>query len=115
MAEEKLGLKFADDYVEFLLNFSRFSTPKMELMTITDFVGESVVHNTLEEKEYDDTAPSDMYVIENLGIDGVLAWQHESGAIYYKYPFDKNLQKAADSLAEYIEKCFSKNRKILME
>lgn len=63
----------------------------------------SVVDETLEEKEYDDTVPENMYIVEDLGVDGALAWQDETGAVYYKYRFDDNLQKAADSLAEYLE------------
>lgn len=108
-AQKELGVKFADDYIKYLLEFGNAFLISVDLLGIENdprFKYASVVYETLEEKKYDPTAPADMYVIENLGIDGVLAWQHENGAVYYKYRYDEGLQKAADSLAEYIENSF---------
>lgn len=110
-AQKELGVKFADDYIKYLLEFGNAFLISVDLLGIEDdpkFKYASVVYETLEEKECDPTAPADMYVIENLGIDGVLAWQHESGVVYYKYRYDEELQKAADSLAEYVENSFER-------
>lgn len=110
-AQKILGVKFSDDYIQLLLKYGTVDAEGIELLGIANpkFEYINVVPNTLREYEYDKTAPKDMYVIENLGVDGALAWQHESGAVYYKYRFDEELQKAADSLAEYIENIISED------
>lgn len=108
-AEETLGLKFSEEYIKYLLEFGAVTYYGTELSGLVTEEDEekgfyfSVVDETLEEKEYDDTVPENMYIVEDLGVDGALAWQDETGAVYYKYRFDDNLQKAADSLAEYLE------------
>ena len=105
-AQKELGLKFAEDYIKYLLEFGTASFYGTELMGITDDPRckyMSVVYETLEEKKYDDTVPYNMYVIENLGIDGLLTWQDESGAVYSKMRYDGEIEKLADSLSEYID------------
>ena len=108
-AERKLKLKFSEDYIKYLLEFGAVAYYGTELSGLLSKKEErehlyfNVVRETLEEKEYDDTVPENMYIVEDLGVDGALAWQDETGAVYYKYRFDVNLQKAADSLAEYFE------------
>ncbi len=108
-AEQKLGLKFADDYIKCLLHYGVIFVETIDLFGITDFKSASVVQNTIEEKSFDchSQVPTNMYVIENVGIDGLLVWQDESGAVYHTLPWQKP-EKYADSLAEYIEKVLSK-------
>lgn len=108
-AERKLKLKFSEEYIKYLLEFGAVAYYGTELSGLLskkeerEYLYFNVVRETLEEKKCDNTIPDNMYVIENLGVDGALAWQDESGTVYYKYRFDNRLQKAADSLAEYLE------------
>lgn len=107
-AEQKLGLKFADDYIKCLLHYGVVFLESIDLMGITDVKYASVVHNTIQEKSFDchSQVPSNMYVIENVGIDGLLVWQDESGVVYHTLPWQEP-EKYANSLAEYIEKVLS--------
>ena len=52
-AEQKLGLKFADDYIKCLLHYGVVFLESIDLMGITDVKYASVVHNTIQEKSFD--------------------------------------------------------------
>lgn len=103
-AQRILGVKFADDYTQLLLKHGPLVAKGIELLGIADpkFEYINVVPNTLREYEYDKTAPKNMYVIEDIGIDGLLIWQDQTGAVYGKMRFDTELEKLSNSLAEYI-------------
>ncbi len=50
------------------------------------------------------TKPTDlhnMYLVENLAINGIIIWQDESGKIFEGMPSRKT-EKLADSLGDYI-------------
>lgn len=102
-AEKKLGLKFADDYKELLSKYNFLYAKNIEIYGISDEKTEDTVKVTLYMRENDYAAPKNMYVIENVGVDGWLTWQAEDGTVYYKAPWEEP-QKTADSLAEHIER-----------
>ncbi len=117
-AEEKLGVKFADDYVKVLLNYGKLRVRSTELMGLSDYDTTSeatinmcnnrdVVYQTLLLKDLECHAhvPSNMYVIDDLCIDMYLVWQDETGAVYATLPWS-GPKKEADSLAEYIKICY---------
>lgn len=103
-AEEQLNLKFTDEYVECLLKYGSVSVEHIELTSVTESAYLSVVRKTLMMREFadGDMIPDDAYVVEDLGIDMMMAWQDSTGAIYLSYPYN-GLEKVADSLGEYIE------------
>ncbi len=106
VAEELLNLKFADDYVECLLKYGAVDVEDIELFYITDNnKNRSVIHQTIELKELEDGVyiADDMYAIQDLWYDDLMAWQDRSGAVYISAPFEKPI-KVANSLADYIEK-----------
>lgn len=121
-AEEKLGVKFADEYVQCLLNYGQLSVYSTELMGLYNLDGISdithinyyksndVVHQTLELREMECHAhvPSNMYVIQNFCIDLLFAWQDETGAVYLTLPWS-GPKKEADSLYEYIKMCYEED------
>lgn len=120
-AEEKLGVKFADDYVKCLLNYGKLSVRSTELMglsycdtssqkTINMYNNTDVVYQTLLAKSLECHAhvPTNMYVIDDLGIDMFLVWQDETGAVYATLPWS-GPKKEADSLAEYIKMCYEED------
>lgn len=102
-AENILGLKFADEYIQYVSAFGVVACEGMEFTGITDVEEVSVIDVTLKEREHNDYVPHNMYVVENTYIDGLIIWQDEKGIIYIAMPQEKP-EKIADSLAEYIEK-----------
>ncbi len=103
-AEEKLKLKFTDEYVECLLKYGSVDIEHIELTSVTDRKYQNVVKQTIEMRELPDgdMIPDDAYVVEDLCIDMMMAWQDSTGAIYLSYPYS-GLEKVADSLGEYVE------------
>ena len=100
-AENQLGLKFANEYKEYLAKFGAIMADGIELSGIAKSEHRNVVSLTQQEWGLNQTVPHNMYVVENLGIDGIIIWQDEKGVIYQSTT-DTEPAKIANSLAEYI-------------
>lgn len=101
-AEQELGLRFAEDFRELLLNYGQL---EIEIHEITGVVLDNflnVVVATIDERQYTHSDTEKMYVIENLGFDGLVIWQNTSGEIFQTVP-DKSVkpEKIYDSLCDY--------------
>ena len=81
-AEKVLGVKFAKDYTEYLLEFGAVSYFGHELTGICGDETINVVNVTTAEKSYCDTVPASWYVIEEVHMDGIIIWQDKEGNIY---------------------------------
>lgn len=101
-AEKELGLKFAPEYIRYVKRFGVFSASNIELTGITDIDRLNVVSATKRERKLNSKIPNDMYVIENLAIDGFVVLQDALGVIYYISPCYEP-KKMFASLEEYIE------------
>ena len=60
----------------------------------------NVVDVTIEERQYNQEAPQQLYVVEETNFDDVVVWQDATGAVYKTTPGEK-AEKVAASLAEY--------------
>ena len=101
-AEEALKVSFADDYKEYLRMYGAIMINGHELTGISKAEHMDVVSVTQEGRKYD--LPEDtekMYVIEDLGIDGILIWQDSEGKIYEIQNGRK--KKIGESLEEYLK------------
>lgn len=74
----------------------------IELTGVTTHERLSVVSVTQKERDLNSNIPSNMYVIENIAIDGIVALQDETGKVYTVEPNQKP-KLACCSLAEYVE------------
>lgn len=101
-AEKLLGLKFSDEYKEYLSSFGAASIYVHEFTGICDAERLNVITVTKEEKEFNTFVPQEFYVIEQLNIDGIVIWQSKDGSLYESIP-DGTFKKIFNSLAEYIE------------
>lgn len=101
-AEESLGLSFAKEYKEYLLEFGCASIYGHEFTGICKAARLDVVSVTTEQKNCFDGIPDDWYVIEETNIDGVVIWQNSCGKIYASAP-KKLDEEIASSLADYLE------------
>lgn len=99
--ENVLGLRFAQDYREYVATFGAASFAGHELTGICKSDRLNVVTVTMEERN-NMVVPADWYVLEQANIDGIVVWQNSAGAIYQTVP-NTNPKKLCESLAEYIE------------
>ena len=101
-AEESLGLSFAKEYKEYLLEFGCASIYGHEFTGICKTTRLDVVSVTTEQKNCFDDIPNDWYVIEETNIDGIVIWQNAKGDIFSKVPNTKP-ERIAKSFSEYVE------------
>ncbi|UTC95607.1 hypothetical protein E4N85_07655 [Treponema denticola] len=99
--EKKLNLRLADDYKEYVSKYGVISAKRIELTGIISSKRLNVADVTLNERELNPNFPDDMYVIENIGIDGILLLQKTNGSIYEFIP-NKIPVKVYDNLTEYL-------------
>ena len=100
-AEKELGLKFASEYKEYLAELGSVLADDIEITGIAKSKNRNVVAVTKREWDLNSQVEHNMYVVENLAIDGIIIWQDELGNVYETSP-NKNAKKVANSLAEYI-------------
>lgn len=102
-AEKELGVNFADDYIKYVKKYGVISAKGIELTGVTNYKRLSVVFITKKERNINPNIPANMYVIENIAIDGLIALQDETGKVYTVTP-NKTPKLSYNSLSEYIEK-----------
>lgn len=100
-AERALGLRFAPDYAAYVQTYGAISARGIELTGVTRHQRLSVAVVTQQERALNPLLPRHMYVIENIGIDGLLALQEESGRVYTIAP-NQPPQPLCDSLCDYV-------------
>ena len=99
-AEKRLDISFPEEYKDFLRYFKAGSFMGMELMGVDTMAYLDTVSNTISERENNDRFPKDCFVLENLGIEGMLTIVDEAGKVY-SYCNGKT-EKLADSLVGYL-------------
>ena len=101
-AERDLNLSFSKDYKMYLLQYGLISYDNHELTGLCNSHRLNVVCVTKEERKIHPQIPSDMYVIEQTNIDGIVIWQSSNGEVFQTSPNTAPM-KIADSLVEYIQ------------
>ena len=102
-AQEVLGVTFAEDYKEYLGKYGVISAKGLELTGIAAVDRLNVVKVTQQERKMNKIMPTDMYVIENTAVDGIVALQNAEGKIY-TITMDGKLEFFSTSLADYVNK-----------
>ena len=102
-AEKRLGLKFSEEYREYLREYGLAFFDGHELTGASEFPRLNVVSVTERERvKFDNTFP-DLYVIEQTNIDDITIWQAEDGCIYQTVG-NSRPEKICNSLKEYLDK-----------
>lgn len=101
-AEFELGLKFSDEYRAYVRVGGAVCGGGLELTGITKFERLNVVSVTKREKTINPLINDDMYVVEVVGIDGMIILQNEGGEIFTAQP-NVAPKKLFNSLLEYIK------------
>lgn len=100
--EIELALPLSQEYKEYLLKFGAIMADDIELTGFAKSKNRDVVQVTKREWGANKNINHKMYVVESLGIEGIIIWQDVSGAVYESRP-NHSVIKIADSLAEYID------------
>ena len=100
-AESLLHLSFAEDFKAYLSEFGQISANGIELTGLSDRRFTSVVNLTQNERKLL-SIPANHYVIEDIGVDGLIYTQDNSGAVYQLLP-NRPITKIADNLELYIK------------
>lgn len=100
-AEKILGLKFSQEYREYVQEFGAASFRGHELTGICNIPYLNVVDVTMTDRELMQNIDPSWYVIEEAHIDGIVIWQDSVGYVYQTSPSGLPV-KIADSLLEYI-------------
>ena len=101
-AESELGLRFADDYRNYIKQFGCMVIGSREITGISSQENYNVVSTTKAQRNYNKNIPENSYVIEQLNIDGIIIWQSSNGEVFQTSPNTAPM-KIADSLVEYIQ------------
>lgn len=100
-AEEVLSLKFADEYAEYLKECGIASADGHEFTGLVKSKRLNVVDVTEAARKKNAEIPQDLYVVEELHIDGIVIWQSEQGSVFMTVR-DGMPEMICSSLAEYI-------------
>ena len=100
--EIELALPLAEEYKEYLLKYGAILADDVELTGIAKSKNRDVVQVTQREWSANAKINHNLYVVENIGIDGIVIWQDGTGKIYESTP-NHEAKQIAGSLAEYIE------------
>ena len=100
-AEKKLSLTFAPEYREYVSEFGAVVVNGHELTGIVNSERLNVVNVTIQEWGLNPQVPRNMYVVENVAIDGIIIWQDASGEVFQSSP-NSAPKTIAASLAEYL-------------
>lgn len=100
-AERELNLFFAEEYKAYLSAFGAAWSDIIALSGIIDDEEYSVVELTKAVKAIVPNVPKDFYVIEDVGVDGLVIWQNVTGAVYQSVPNCPPV-KIFDSLSDFL-------------
>lgn len=102
LAQQMLGIRFAEEYVEYLLKYGFACYEGHELTGLCKAKRLNVIEVTKKEREDNSGDMQKAYVVEQTHIDGIVIWQTASGEIYQTQPFSAPV-KIYDSLYEYVK------------
>jgi hypothetical protein len=100
-AETQLRLRFADEYKAYMAEFGAALADGIELTGIAKSEHRNVVSVTKQEWKLNPQVAHNLYVVENVGIEGIIIWQSFDGTLYQTTPNGEPV-KVADSLESYL-------------
>lgn len=100
-AENKLSLRFSEDYKNYLKEFGCILGDKIQLTGLNCPKSYNVVEVTMSERKYNNYFPVKMYIVESILAEGIMILQDQNGFIYEFLPNNK-VRKINDNLNEYI-------------
>lgn len=106
-AQKSLNVLFPEEYIDYVKTFGAVSFYGTEWTGLNIDGSLNVVTATKQERQLDHKFPLDCFVLENIGIDGMLTIMNQNGQIYSYQQGQKRL--LCKSLCEYLDICLSRN------
>lgn len=100
-AQERLGILFSPEYVEYLKAYGVASANGHEFTGLGSSKRLSVIDNTLQERELHPGLLDKYYVVEQCNIDGIIVVQASDSSVYMLEPHE-NLRLVSSNLGEYL-------------
>lgn len=107
-AQNELGLEFPEEFIDYVKEYGAISFYRTEWTGLNVDGYLNVVEVTKQERELNSTFPSDCFVIENQGIDGIISVVNKNGQVFTIQYEKKEL--LCDSLLDYLEVCIARKR-----
>lgn len=102
-AEKNLAVTFADEYRQLISAFGNFEISLHEFTGVEFEHFLNIVIETLNNRQYTHPDTQSMYVIEELGFDGIVIWKNTKGEIFQTIPNDTvKPEKLYSSFADYL-------------
>lgn len=101
-AQRTLGLEFAEEYKEYLHEYAAVSVNSHEITGIFPGTRFDVVEATEEERGCNPNIPTDLYVVEQANIDGIVFWQDAAGSIF-QTTYGSKPERFCAGLTEFIK------------
>lgn len=107
-AQAELGITFPEDYMDIVKEYGAISFYGTEWtgLNVDDYL--NVVSVTKQEREMNSSFPSDCFVLENQGIDGLIVICNEAGEVF-SLQYSK-VEKIHDSIASYLDECIKRSK-----
>lgn len=107
-AQKALNLEFPAEYIDYIKAFGAVSFYGTEWTGLNVDGALNVVTATNEERQLDSSFPADCFVVENIGIDGLLTLMDKNGKLYSYQSGKKTL--LCDTLIEYLDICLERHK-----
>ena len=101
-ADNMIITHFAEDYRSYLKEIGLACFDGHELTGLTKISRLNVVSVTQERRKQFGKMVASWYVIEEIGVDGIIIWQSPDGTVYETYP-NAEAKRLASSLLNYIK------------
>lgn len=108
-AQKALGITFPDEFIDYVKEYGAISFYGTEWMGLNVDGYINVVDATKQERDINDDFPSDCFVLENQGIDGIITAADEKGNVY-SISYDKK-ELIYTSIVDYLHSCVDRANK----
>lgn len=108
-AEKELGLKFPQEYIDYVKEFGCVDFFGHEFTGLNVTGRLNVVQATIKEKKVNEYFRDDLFVLENVGIDAVVICLNIDNTVF-RVCYEQ-IEKIAGSLSEYVNDCLQKKER----
>ena len=106
-AQQELDLVFPDEFIDYVKAFGAISFFGTEWTGLNVEGYLNVVEATKDEQKYSNDFPQGCFVLENLGIEGVLTIVDNTGKVY-SYRSGTQPVFICDSISDYLDICIQR-------
>lgn len=108
-AQKELNLSFPQEFIDYVKEYGTISFYATEWKGLNVDGYLNVVESTKEERRLNAAFPDNCFVLENLGIDGLITVADESGKVFGVHY--ENIEFICDSLSDYLDICIDRSKK----